>query len=367
MKKSCVKVLVFVIVVSLLLGSSSLSYIAEDCSTEDSGLYTIDGYRLESIADLTEEISSISAKYLQLDPLRSFPSSVDNSSVFPSPEENGQGSQPSCTSWAVTYAAMSREEKQKWGWSTYSNEHCFSPAFAYNSLINVTGGKHITSVMGFLVSNGACSLNIMPYNPSSTTAPNTLQCAVASYFKASSYYSISGTDGVKTALVSGDGVVFAFKVPTTFSSTNCVIYGNETIGNGAHSVCIVGYNDNMYGGAFKFINSWGDDWGQNGYGWITYNAFNSTNVNNYGGGVGWVISYGSDYSLQSNMGDVNFDGVVNANDTRLVLRYSSNLETYTNEQFIRADVDGSGAITSTDATSVLRFAAGLETTFPYFE
>jgi len=41
-----------------------------------------------------------------------------------------------------------------------------------------------------------------------------------------------------------------------------------------HAMCVVGYDDTMFGtGAFKLINSWGTNWGDNGYFWIAYADF----------------------------------------------------------------------------------------------
>lgn len=39
---------------------------------------------------------------------------------------------------------------------------------------------------------------------------------------------------------------------------------------GGHAVCIVGYDDAKFGGAFKVINSWGENFGEEGYFWIRY-------------------------------------------------------------------------------------------------
>ena len=114
------------------------------------------------------------------------------------------------------------------------------------------------------------------------------------------------------------------------------------------------------------MNSYGSSWGQSGYGWITYNAFNSNSINNCGGGVGYVINRSANRSLKINMGDADFSGSVTAADSRLILKYCSRLETYTDEQFVRSDIDGSGSLTSSDAQFVLRYSSNLETEFPYF-
>jgi hypothetical protein len=39
-------------------------------------------------------------------------------------------------------------------------------------------------------------------------------------------------------------------------------------------MCVVGYDDSQYGGAFEVQNSWGEEWGNSGYIWIPYEVFN---------------------------------------------------------------------------------------------
>ena len=42
---------------------------------------------------------------------------------------------------------------------------------------------------------------------------------------------------------------------------------------GRHAVTIVGYDDRKYGGAFRILNSYGDEWGDEGFFWMTYDDF----------------------------------------------------------------------------------------------
>jgi hypothetical protein len=45
------------------------------------------------------------------------------------------------------------------------------------------------------------------------------------------------------------------------------------MGFGGHAQCVVGYDDKKYGGAFLIMNSWGPQWGNNGFAWVRYGAF----------------------------------------------------------------------------------------------
>ncbi len=40
--------------------------------------------------------------------------------------------------------------------------------------------------------------------------------------------------------------------------------------HGSHAMVIVGYDDEKYGGAFRYLNSWGPEWGDNGFIWVPY-------------------------------------------------------------------------------------------------
>lgn len=74
-----------------------------------------------------------------------------------------------------------------------------------------------------------------------------------------------------------------------------------------------------------------------------------------------VTTYSAD-DPKYKLGDVNLDGIVNAEDARLALRISSRLENYPDVKstvFKNADVNGDGVITAADARIILRVGAGL--------
>lgn len=63
-------------------------------------------------------------------------------------------------------------------------------------------------------------------------------------------YSSANVNGVKS-----DGLWF----PNTLEEST-----------GGHALCIVGYDDYKFGGAFRVVNSWGRDYGEKGFIWVKY-------------------------------------------------------------------------------------------------
>ena len=43
--------------------------------------------------------------------------------------------------------------------------------------------------------------------------------------------------------------------------------------DGGHALCVVGYDDYKFGGAFRIVNSWGADFGDDGFMWVKYADF----------------------------------------------------------------------------------------------
>lgn len=64
-----------------------------------------------------------------------------------------------------------------------------------------------------------------------------------------------------------------------------------------------------------------------------------------------------EYDNKILMGDANSDGVIRANDARLILRFSAKLQKYSSNQKKICDINKDGAITAADARIALRMAA----------
>ncbi|MBU45224.1 MAG: hypothetical protein CMN76_18575 [Spirochaetaceae bacterium] len=223
---------------------------------------------------------------------RGLPSSVDLSSRMP-PVGN-QGRQGSCVAWAVAYAAKSYQEHVERNWQYDSpvrggsGQRVFSPAYVYNQ---INGGRDNGSViddaMRVAVQQGIAPWAAMPYNEGdyrrqpSSGARQQAQSFKAKSFKRIPYHNL---DAVKAELSSGNPVVFGVPVDDAFYNLRAgQVYDRKGGQNyGGHAMTLVGYDDNKRSpngdvGAFKLINSWGTQWGDRGYGWISYRMWKQLN------------------------------------------------------------------------------------------
>lgn len=79
---------------------------------------------------------------------------------------------------------------------------------------------------------------------------------------------------VKSFLAAGLPIAFGFSVPSSLSASGDIPYrpGFDSV-RGGQAVVAVGYDENRHTsprGALLVRSSWGDDWGERGYGWLPY-------------------------------------------------------------------------------------------------
>jgi hypothetical protein len=201
----------------------------------------------------------------------SLPSSVD----LPVPAIINQLSEGSCSAMASAYYQLSHFWYKKLGSTSYDNSvNVFSPEYLFNHVkASVTcSSSAIIECLNFLVSNGCVLYATLPYTCCSceiTATPE--QKAEAADYKIGSYSTILASDvaAIKAALADNNVLSGYVTVDSNFDQADGD-YIWDSLGTvyGGHAIAIVGYDDTKQ--AWKIANSWGTSWGDNGFGWISY-------------------------------------------------------------------------------------------------
>jgi fibronectin type 3 domain-containing protein/C1A family cysteine protease len=226
-----------------------------------------------------------------VDSLGSVPSSVDISTEPYFPKVGNQGLQGSCAAWAITYYSYGYLEAKDNGWtgaSTGNPAHLISPAWTYNRANGGTdSGSSIIRNANIIKEWGVSTLATMPYSDTDYTSWGSESAMrEAPLHRSLDYFTMSfngdsTVEDVKELLASGTPVTIAFDASMYqpgFADGNWKIssleYASSTIN---HAQTIVGYDDYVSEdgevGAFRIVNSWGNNFADSGYYWLTYNAF----------------------------------------------------------------------------------------------
>ena len=203
------------------------------------------------------------------------PARMDLSRNLPPP--GAQGLQASCVGWAVAYGLKTYQESVERGRGPTGPMQMFSPAFIYNRLVrgNCRGFTHIRDALEIVASDGVAPLSVFPYDPNSCSRlPDRRALEVARDYRVSSYTTVNDINGAKAQLANGFPIVIGMDVGSVFQEHGSgVFHGEPGYSNCCygHAMLVVGYDDGMQ--AFRVFNSWGREWGDNGYGWISYRAY----------------------------------------------------------------------------------------------
>ena len=117
-----------------------------------------------------------------------------------------------------------------------------------------------------------CKQTSKSYYPSSLTTDR----SESKKYAFDKVYAIKNIDQLKTALSDGMPVVVGLMIPDSFEKAGSFFkltsYEKGNLNYG-HAMVVVGYNDNLNGGVFEIINSWGSEWGSSGFTKISYDDF----------------------------------------------------------------------------------------------
>jgi hypothetical protein len=279
----------------------------------------------------------------------------------------------SCTGYAVS-GAMNIMYNQINDITRYSEQlvNRFDPHFLYCSLKDpddlycVTGngcdcGSYIVEALQLVMDYGCKKMALDPYLKCGTSL-------TSSHHRQMSYmtesYSIDGwinfvdwkeeggtdyyrvnIDDMKEAISYGFPLVTGIYTPDDFGDVQ-LAYTPPKGPTGPHAIVLVGYDDNYKGGSFRVLNSYGDEWGDNGFFWMTYEDLKSNLASS-----GVYLLYNDDLDYSSWTEPIRLDNFYRAD-----LKSGRLWEGHMNEDY---KCDGKGILVGDDFSAIASYNNGV--------
>lgn len=210
----------------------------------------------------------------QIDP-GSLPSKIDFSHQFP--KIHTQGDLGSCTGQALT-GVLEVLLSQKMDYTQLSPMFIYYNERKLMGTIKEDSGACLSDGIRAICTWGVCSEKTWPYSddkkkfkmkPSKNAYREGKKCMILSSLNESQVpYSLKG---IKFALSKNIPVAFGVYVYPSFEHApggRIPIPSVDESPLGGHAMFFVGYDDDKQ--EFKFANSWGSEWGDNGFGYLPY-------------------------------------------------------------------------------------------------
>lgn len=227
------------------------------------------------------------------------PSSYSLEKYCPTP--GNQGNHGTCVAFANGYSiatilyAKTHDITDK----KTIDKYIFSPTFLYEQIKSKEdkdcqfGSDPITAI-GAMIDYGEAFMRTVPYTCGATLSSSAKSEAINYKVKdAAILFTAKGmsVDDVyykepqdminvaKKALTEGSPISGGFRLPESFFKIKSAVWTsdpsevNKDWKHNGHAMAIVGYDDNVAGGAFRILNSWGNQWADGGFVWMKYDDF----------------------------------------------------------------------------------------------
>ena len=229
------------------------------------------------------EYNKIPKRYFSVRGTKTMPQSYSLKEYCPKPLS--QLSYSSSAGWAASYAALTiiRAEQNGWQGSEITMK-ASSPVYPYFKAkereieeTDVTLASVIEALKTFGTPNyielPSRSINKVSQEMEIKASENRISEFARLYDKHDG--KLKKILAIKSTLNDNLPVIAAMHIPNSFfyAKEFWQPKGEFSKDLPGHAVTIVGYDDSKFGGAFEIINSWGTDWGNDGFMWIRYGDF----------------------------------------------------------------------------------------------
>ena len=206
------------------------------------------------------------------------------------PRPQHQGTIGSCTGWSTGYGAMSMLRAMERGWAGQTDSitrHALSALYLYNQVKigSCQGGAYIHKAVQMAREEGSVLSSAFDrFKNDCDFQPTAADSLAARPNRIRDYATLFGSkagrseklDKVRLSLLQHKPVVMGMLLRRNFQDCRAhPPYWNPALGDttfmGAHAMVVVGYDDGRQ--AFELLNSWGTDWGNDGFIWVRYDDF----------------------------------------------------------------------------------------------
>ena len=200
----------------------------------------------------------------------------------------------SCVGFATAYSALSIMHNYKLGIRQKSAKMftAFDPYLVYSIITKSNDCNELTYMydgLSALLNTGCKKLYIYPLLDCKSDLKKSDYLWSSNPYKLKNFYIVPKErlkdrsfiiEHLKTAVCAVAPPVIGIKTTNSMAGKG---YGDGTVGSdglwvpsyydkeiGGHAVTIIGYDDNKFGGSFEIMNSWGNNFGDDGFMWVKY-------------------------------------------------------------------------------------------------
>lgn len=230
---------------------------------------------------------------------KSMPSSFSLEQYCPTP--GNQGNHGTCVAFANGYGIATILYAKTHGITDKAviDKYVFSPTYLYEQIKDASdadcqNGSDPIDALVTMIKGGDALISTVPYNCGAQLTDAAKAEAINYKIQDAAILFASADlmgdtkyektpeekiESTKKALSEGSPVSTGFYLPISFSNITGDFWDykdGEEAGDWkhrGHALAVVGYDDNKYGGSFRILNSWGNDWADHGYVWVRYKDY----------------------------------------------------------------------------------------------